>query len=266
LAACMVIRDDPDFPEWVTYHRRLGVGAFYIYDHNSSVPLPDRVSGHELSHGDVRYQYINHFNDPRDQSPQMAVYHECLQVAQHHPWIAFIDVDEYIVPQPGKFFLSDYLRTFEGHCALTLNWRVLGSAGLETRPETGVVESYTKCVEADNPMSWWTKVIVNPQYVKDFRLVERSDFQGPHKVNCLDGHQMVSENRTLYDVTEYQAVMTQDISLYHYVTRSREDFEIRVARGEASAGELRDFSYFDWINSEANADCFDAQQLARLMG
>lgn len=38
LAVCLVVKDQSeDLREWLDYHRRLGVGKFYIFDDNSSV-------------------------------------------------------------------------------------------------------------------------------------------------------------------------------------------------------------------------------------
>ena len=265
LAACLIIRDDPDFPEWLSYHRRLGVEAFYIFDHNSTTPLQQLMPDDSLRRGDVHYQYVNDFPDTNDTCPQMAVFHECLQIAQHHPWVAFIDVDEYIVPSPGMPPFPDFLRQAEGHCALTLNWRVLGSGNHTSRPLGGVLENYTKCTARENPLSWWTKVVANPKLVIDFMYVENSDLQGQHKVACRNGTRMVDEAMQPYNVTVYQPVLTERLSLYHFMIRSREDYAIRMARG-ASSGVSRDFAVFDWIDGQTNEDCFGARNIARLMG
>ena len=265
LAACLIIRDDPDFPEWLSYHRRLGVEAFYIFDHNSTTPLQQLMPDDSLKRGDVRYQYINDFPDADDTCPQMAVFHECLQIAQHHPWVAFIDVDEYIVPSPGMQYIPDFLRRAEGHCALTLNWRVLGSSNHTRRPLGGVLENYTKCTTRDNHLSWWTKVVANPKLVIDFMYVENSDLQGPHKVACRNDTTMVDEAMQPYNVTVYQPVLTERLSLYHFMIRSREDYAIQMARG-SSSGDLRDFAYFDWVDGQTDEDCFGARNMTRFMG
>ena len=38
-AICLVVKDDHDVVEWLTYHNRIGVGKFYIFDNGSDPPL-----------------------------------------------------------------------------------------------------------------------------------------------------------------------------------------------------------------------------------
>ena len=56
LALCLVVRDDANFPQWLAHHRRLGVGAFYLFSHGCLKALPDRMPDKSLMRGDVYYQ------------------------------------------------------------------------------------------------------------------------------------------------------------------------------------------------------------------
>lgn len=58
VAMCLIVKDQPrDVVEWVHHHQRIGVGKFYVFDHNSSVPLVKEL--HPLIEaGAVRYQYF----------------------------------------------------------------------------------------------------------------------------------------------------------------------------------------------------------------
>ena len=58
VAMCLVVKDQPrDVVEWVQHHQQLGVGKFYIFDHNSSVPLITELYP-QVDTGLVRYQYF----------------------------------------------------------------------------------------------------------------------------------------------------------------------------------------------------------------
>ncbi len=265
LAICMMVRDDPDFPEWITHHRRLGVGSFYVYDHNSTIALPDRMPDDSLQRGDVHYEYINQFPIATDVCPQMAVLHECLEVAAHHPWVAFIDVDEYLVPAPGQLYLPDFMRQFEGACALILNWRQCGSNGHEARPAGGVVESYTKCLARDHYFNWWTKVVVHPSLVVDFSYLNGAGFQGPHAVQCRNDTHMLTESQQIYGTPEVFPVQADKLSVYHYATRSLEDYQARISKG-ASSGDVRQMRHFEEINQASTEDTFGARDLVRQLG
>ena len=54
LAICLSVKDqNKDLREWIKYHHHIGVGKFYVFDDNSSVPtiegLQDLVQEGELA-------------------------------------------------------------------------------------------------------------------------------------------------------------------------------------------------------------------------
>ena len=58
LAVCIVVRDQvQDMRYWLEYHKWLGVGKVYIFDHNSTRPVMPAVYDHIRS-GFVEYQYF----------------------------------------------------------------------------------------------------------------------------------------------------------------------------------------------------------------
>lgn len=55
---CLIVKDQHrDVVEWIQHHRRLGAGQFYIWDHNSSVPLVLELHPF-VNEGLVQYQYF----------------------------------------------------------------------------------------------------------------------------------------------------------------------------------------------------------------
>ncbi|KAF8066394.1 glycosyltransferase family 92 protein [Scenedesmus sp. PABB004] len=106
VAVCAVVKDQGrDLRYWIEYHRWLGVSKFYIYDNNSTSPallgLWDLIE-----EGVVDYHYFR--GRPRRRpdfhdTNQYAAYTGCLlSHFRLHRWIAFIDVDEFLVfPPPG---------------------------------------------------------------------------------------------------------------------------------------------------------------------
>ena len=60
VAMCLIVKDQPrDVMEWVQYHRSIGADKFYIYDHNSSVPLVKELYP-LVNAGVVEYRYFRH--------------------------------------------------------------------------------------------------------------------------------------------------------------------------------------------------------------
>src|SRR5690242_1422939 len=93
LAICTMAKDERDLPEWIEYHKRLGVNKIYMFDHNSSEPFLNEIYPYVQS-GLVEYRFVvnqtRHFLNP--------IYRKCLNDFGHlHTWMAFIDVDEFIV-------------------------------------------------------------------------------------------------------------------------------------------------------------------------
>ena len=44
LAMCLGVKDqNEDLREWIEYHRSIGVGKFYVFDDNSTVPAADAL-------------------------------------------------------------------------------------------------------------------------------------------------------------------------------------------------------------------------------
>ena len=263
ISMCMMMKDDPDFPEWLSHHRRLSIEAFYIYEHNSTQSILERMPRERLDRGDLRYQYINNFPNKTDMNPLMSVYSECMEVGKHHPWMVFIDADEFLVPSPGHVYLPDYMRHFEGHCALIINWMYVGSNNHTNRPQGGLVESYTKCAPKTTQLDYHTKVIGNPALIDDF--VGRGTIQGPHQVHCRQGTTMVTEDGKPFHDLRQVIVPMENLTLYHYIIKSAEEFQQKVNRG-GSTNMGRAAEFFHEVDDLAQEDCFAARDLARVMG
>eukprot|EP00884_Botryococcus_braunii_P016179 jgi/Botrbrau1/3244/Bobra.174_1s0016.1 len=89
-AICLIVKDQgPDILEWIEYHRFIGASKFYIFDHNSSVPMIRDL--HHLVHsGLVEYEYITEFS-AKDVYVQTYVYNQCMQdigPRNGHSWMA----------------------------------------------------------------------------------------------------------------------------------------------------------------------------------
>ena len=115
----MVHKDqNEDVEEWVDYHLALGVTKIFFYDNNSTVPIREMLAKY---HGAVHYEDVS-TTEAAPLNVQLFVYRKCL-ARKDVQWIAFIDVDEFIVLKATAHnslpaFLTDYAD--EG--ALAVNW------------------------------------------------------------------------------------------------------------------------------------------------
>ena len=126
LAVCAIFKDEAEYlPEWVTFHRLMGVETFYLYD-NDSTDDWRRALHPELTSGLVRVTPWP--AEPRD--AQLSAYRDCLKRYRHQArWIAFLDIDEFLFSPRGQS-LPQVLAAFPPFAGVVVAWRVYGTGGI----------------------------------------------------------------------------------------------------------------------------------------
>lgn len=142
---CAVFRDEgPYLDEWLTWHRRMGVSAFYLYDDGSEDDGPERLRGQP----DVEVrQVVAH--------GQLAAYADCL-ARQQDPepeawvhWVAFLDLDEFVW-HPDGLTLPDVLRRHPEATLVYAQPRTFGTGGHALRPPCQIA-AYRHRLPDDHP-------------------------------------------------------------------------------------------------------------------
>jgi len=210
LAFCVVLKDQSDdLPEFVAWHAALGVRNFYLFDHGSNPPVSAREAAAMLpptAAKDGTRVVVTPLTEADvaahpSRIPQMAAYDSC--VAAHraeHEWLAFLDVDEFVVISPNSSFSSFssssasssssstaadavpslplLLSRYEGAAAaLALHWSMFGSGGRASRKpdSTLTAEAFQACLPRDNG---------NNRHVKTVAATRMLDVAEP----CLGAH------------------------------------------------------------------------------
>jgi len=256
VAICAIVKDQgEDILEWALYHKMIGIDTIYIHDHNSTIPLINEVLPLVKS-GTVEYTY---FKDPPSDSklnPQIYTYVQCLnKYSTKHRFIAFIDIDEFIVLNHGEGnqYLPDFLRSFENHGALGINWRVMGSDNHTTRPSGGALENYQSCYpEKQENLQKHIKSIVNTKY--------KATPTNPHYFKT-EGVNTIDYNGQIITGPFNEPPALQDIILHHYFYKSEEDFYNKHVRG-TGARKRKSLDWFDHAK-EATESCPWGVELAR---
>jgi glycosyltransferase involved in cell wall biosynthesis len=235
LSVCAIFRDEADYlEEWIEFHRLVGVERFFLYD-NGSVDDSRNVLARYA--GDDTVQL-------RDwPGPQYAAYDDCL--ARHggdSRWIAFIDLDEFLFSPLGTP-LPEMLARYERWPAVGVHWCVFGGSGYHMRPDGLVIESYLDHT-TDPILNRWIKSIVDPAQT----------------MRCLSSHAFRhrADRQRAYAVDEQQRLLngsnpgwSNDISfdllrINHYWTKSRAEWERKLARPDAMHGGDRRFAALRW--------------------
>lgn len=228
LGLCAIIRDeDPFLDEWMAYYLHLGVKAFFLYDNGSRVPLRQSLARFAGAGGaSVRV------HEAPGKAMQMAAYNHCLGAyADRCRWMAFVDVDEFIVPEEHDA-LAPMLEEFEPHAGLAVNWKVFGTGGHKLRPAGLQLENYTKALHDAHPIHNHVKCIVNPKKAKLFF--------NPHMCVTHDpGETVVTENREPLATAFTDAPSWKKGRVNHYYFRSKQDYHAKLQTPRADIFKSR---------------------------
>jgi hypothetical protein len=235
---CIVKNEDIYFEEWIDYHIKIGVTHFYIYDNESANPVSNVVASY-IKQGFVTVETI------LGTEKQTTAYGECLKKYKDEcQWLAFIDVDEFIVPKTLNGNLPEFLSQYADYGGLGINWLVFGSSGHKDKPKGTQKNNFTKRSLKTHPVNEHIKSIVQTRYVK-------GPGHDPHHFMYKKKKYCVNENfeRLHGPIVKHTS---NKIQLNHYFLRSLEEFKIKVSRGRADYHIPRKMQEFDDLDKDAN--------------
>lgn len=220
LAVCAIAKDEgPYFCEWIEWHLRQGVEKFYIYDNGST------DGTHEILRPYIERGVVEYTPFPGHRR-QLAAYDDCL--ARHRlddRWLAFIDLDEFIVPVQDRT-VADFLRRHEEASAIEINWLIYGSGGARTRQPGGVMERFKCHSLPGHRLNTHVKSIVNPRRI--YGMI------GCHEVARISGVTIDSHGTPVTRNFGEREPQQDIIRINHYAVRSYEEFLEKQMRGRAS--------------------------------
>jgi hypothetical protein len=239
LAICCIIKDENEYlEEWISYHLKTGVQHFYIYDNESSTPINDTLSELNL----LKYATVTRIDG---KAKQVEAYAHCLSnFGPECAWIAFIDIDEFIVAKSTGGNLAAFLKGYETFGGLGINWLIFGSNGHAKKTGRPQLESFTMRTSEHHRLNTHTKSIVQPRFVK-------SAFNA-HFFHYIRNKFCVNENFTPISGA-FSKVSVNKIQLNHYFCRSVEEFSAKQKRGRGDTGEERTMEEFYTHDKVANA-------------
>jgi hypothetical protein len=233
LAVCAIAKNEgPYFEEWIEWHRAHGVEKFYIYDNESNDDTAAVLAPY-IASGLVDYTFW-----PGKQQ-QLAVYDDCLE--RHRldvRWLAFIDLDEFIVPARGGS-LTGFLRRMEQYPAVEANWLVYGSGGQRERRPGSVMERFRRHAYPAHPLNSHIKSIVDPRRV--------ACMIGCHEAARLPGAGCAVDSSGGKITAHFnrREPVHGEVRVNHYAVKSYDEFLDKRARGRARTLDMRGLDYFD---------------------
>lgn len=217
----------PDYiPEWLTYHRRIGVDYVYIYDNNS----PKNMSNLFKAANDVEVVYW-----PWERSQIQAQNHFLLVGRRRCQWGIFIDVDEFLIVRSGRYESGNVLplkallrdmREKKDVSQIRVKSIVLGSSGHIYHPREAIVESYWHLARNQDrltkPIAWLGHVMPDSTV---------------HRIETSDGYYTALSKDFLNGEGEIESV-----GLCHYKFKSWEDY-VEKGRGGRNSFHVGTWDY-----------------------
>ena len=232
LSVCAIAKNEgPYFKEWIEWHLKQGVEKFYIYDNESSDDTKSILMPYVKS-GIVDYTYWE------GHGRQLAAYDDCLENNRFSSrWIAFIDLDEFIVPIKD-ISIPEFLARFESFAAVEINWLIYGSSGRKTKTPGTIMERFKLHSNPNHYLNRHVKSIVNPRRV--FTMI------GCHEAAKISGYIADSHSQPVKRHFRDREPQQDIIRINHYAVKSYEEFLAKRARRRARGRQkIRNLEYFE---------------------
>jgi hypothetical protein len=220
LSICAIAKNEgPYIREWIEYHRLVGVEKFYIYDNGSDDDM--RMILEPYMHGGI----VDYVYWP-GKTQQMPAYNHCLRKHMFDTrWLAFIDLDEFIVPMETET-IPQFLKNFESESGLEIHWLVYGSGGAEKKASGLVMERFKDHSEPAWPTNGVVKSIINPRCVASWS-------HSSHIPSYWSGHGVNSDREHIASDFVTRIPVLDKIRINHYHCKSWQEYrEIQMTRGD----------------------------------
>lgn len=229
LSVTAIINNEaPYIKEWIEYHKLAGVDRFYIYDNGSTDNIKEVLQPY-IDAGIVFYHFAE------GDFVQNKVYRDAVYKYKNQTrWMAFIDLDEFIVPVE-KSSIPEFLKDYEEYPAVAVNWQVFDSNGFDEPPvENGglITANYIRTyANEDEPINRHVKSIVDPK-----RVVSVNN---PHFCYYKFDKLPVDENfQKVYGPFTTKHTSSK-IKINHYFSKSRAEYMVKVYKQCADSERKR---------------------------
>lgn len=231
MAIVLIVRNEArHIAEWARFHHGAGVSQFFVYDNACSdgtieilrATLPEAALT-VIPWAQPRFRTLT----GREIHNQVLAYaHALMNFGPRFRWMAFIDVDEFLVPVEAAS-IPEAMAGLEAAAHVSLPWHMFGRGGHESPPEGGVVANYLQ--RAADPFGLGHglnfKCLVDPARVTEV---------GVHGFGIEGRHEGVNDagEPARHDARSQRAFYSRArLQLNHYYTRSNAELQAKIGRG-----------------------------------
>jgi hypothetical protein len=210
-------------PEWIAYHLAIGFDRIVVYSNDTEDHQNELLEA--ISKRDSRVRWINWPSIP-NASAQNSAYRDLVRWCGT-PWVAFIDLDEFVVPLEDAG-IHEWLATVpEDVATVHVNWRGFGSGGM-TSPD---YEFVTRTFEMAAPVGW-----SNHYHFKSFGRVALIEEANVHNIVAREGRRTLSDFGAFETINNGTSdrVVYHRIRINHYQCKTFPEFQARMRKGSVA--------------------------------
>jgi len=245
-------REHPYIAEFIAYYKLiLQVDHFYLYDNEPEHPLGTAIPSEFACACTV----IPFGGTGRQKD---AYLHYITTYSSESEWVIVVDIDEFLVLYSHgsvKEFLSSVNPRVQ---MLGVNWIMFSFCDHKTKPDGWVIENYTRGIEDKH-----IKTIARTSRLRQLYKINGSNNVCVHNLyySCqrLDGS-FIGATAKNDDRCDMRVV-----AMFHYWTKSEEEFMRKLRRGRANQATKRDvgdsMTHARQIDAEATCQCFMVEHI-----
>lgn len=222
--------------EWIEYHRMLGVDHFLLYNDRSVDDWAKVLEPYMNSNLVEVIDWHLPPGIPLFPTWQVAAYQDGLRRSKENTkWLAFIDVDEFILPKKTKTILECLNQFFPDADGVYICWRNFGTNNVYIKPGEPIL---TRLTAASHPLH--PRNAAGKSIVKVDKVVPDQVWSPHHLVLKQSAQYYNGSGRPLYfegtDLRVDPQHTSDFIQINHYVMRD-ENFYQNVRLPKAISGE-----------------------------
>jgi hypothetical protein len=218
-----ILKDEaPNMDEWLCHHMAIGVDHFFLYDNGSTDELHEVLKPY-ADHGIVTTVYFPMRGLQRDANNHVVRF-----FGDTTEWIAYVDIDEFLVPENDESISAVMARYHDAEQVL-VSRKEFCYSGNRTPPEGLVTETYREYslqVPRMGTSEILAKPIIRPRGIARVGIHNAATVHG-HTVNTAG--EPTSEEATVIEDPSYA-----NLQMNHYFTKSRQEFEAKRSRATTS--------------------------------
>ena len=223
---CIAKNEDDYIHEWIDYNKKLGFDNIIIYQNDWRFVIEDpTVIKLEFDGLNKQVLAYNHFIKNN---------------LNNYDWVAFFDVDEFLVLKKHKN-IKEFIQDYSDYEAIGINWILFGDNGHDSVGEDyGVLNRFTKRQSSINP------------HIKSIIKLTSNVVMDVHNPNCLWTN---TDKKT--NMGPFNKPGNDDIAVInHYFSKTKQEFLLKCERGRADSFTKRKLDEFEPHN------CNDVEDLS----